>query len=279
MIRYLFTLFFVLISSIQYSIAGPTRFNTSKDYSSGHYHGQMVLSGTIKLRDGQGTMEYTSGAIYVGQWKSDKKHGKGEMRYKNGLVVRGSWKNDLNHGAALWTYPSGAIEMVTYNCGKIIKKTRLKEVNSLLNSKNKSTNTTKEKATDKIQKLAYYAYDNANNKYILNFVLNKTAKTFEIKIFDLNKKLVGKYNLTDIVLSYGRQNDYLYFYELSLKKNDGFSCTIESGDTYSGYVATYSWGKFSYYVYDVDLQKTNNILDIASQLGVISLLDWDTFNE
>ena len=33
-------------------------------------------------RDGEGTMRYISGEIYIGEWKNGKRHGKGQSYFK-----------------------------------------------------------------------------------------------------------------------------------------------------------------------------------------------------
>ena len=43
---------------------------------------------------GRGTITFSDGERYVGQWKDDKQHGQGAEVYPDGKVVKGIWKND-----------------------------------------------------------------------------------------------------------------------------------------------------------------------------------------
>ena len=44
--------------------------------------------------NGQGTMEYANGRIYVGEWKNGKRHGQGSLSYPDGGIRKGIWKNN-----------------------------------------------------------------------------------------------------------------------------------------------------------------------------------------
>jgi hypothetical protein len=50
------------------------------------------------MRHGNGTMKWTDGACYEGQWKHGKAYGLGRFTLSNGDVYFGSWKNDKAHG-------------------------------------------------------------------------------------------------------------------------------------------------------------------------------------
>lgn len=45
--------------------------------------------------DGQVTVTYSNGTIYVGEWKDGKKHGHGSMIYPYGIKYSGEWKDDI----------------------------------------------------------------------------------------------------------------------------------------------------------------------------------------
>ena len=46
------------------------------------------------MTNGQGTMKYENGNVYVGELKNDERHGQGKMTYKDGSVYEGLWIDD-----------------------------------------------------------------------------------------------------------------------------------------------------------------------------------------
>lgn len=48
--------------------------------------------------NGQGTMIYTDGSKYVGQWKDGKREGEGVCTFSNGTKYVGQWTNNKRHG-------------------------------------------------------------------------------------------------------------------------------------------------------------------------------------
>ena len=63
----------------------------------GLYEGE--LSDIInQIKEGYGTMNYSNGDIYSGEWKSGRKHGKGTMYYDDGSVHIGKWSNEGRSG-------------------------------------------------------------------------------------------------------------------------------------------------------------------------------------
>ena len=55
-----------------------------------------VYNGEIDGKlNGHGTMKYSNGNTYVGDWKDDKRHGRGKQTNANGTVFHdGVWVND-----------------------------------------------------------------------------------------------------------------------------------------------------------------------------------------
>lgn len=61
----------------------------------GAYVGQRNQAGQY---DGQGTMKYANGDVYVGSWKNGERDGQGTMTYASGSTYTGSWRFGLYHG-------------------------------------------------------------------------------------------------------------------------------------------------------------------------------------
>ena len=57
---------------------------------------------------GNGTITYSDGTLYIGQWLGDKRHGKGEMRYTHGGKYVGHFSNGLKDGIGNYTWSDGA---------------------------------------------------------------------------------------------------------------------------------------------------------------------------
>ncbi|MBI4826099.1 MAG: hypothetical protein HY807_06715 [Nitrospirae bacterium] len=57
--------------------------------------------------DGQGTMTWANGDVYVGQWKNDKLHGQGTKTWANGAKYVGQWNNSQMHGQGTYTWANG----------------------------------------------------------------------------------------------------------------------------------------------------------------------------
>jgi hypothetical protein len=69
-------------------------------YIDGVYKGQI---------NGTGTMTYTNGDVYNGNWKDHKKHGTGIMNYNNYDVYDGNWKHDTKDGTGIMNYANGDV--------------------------------------------------------------------------------------------------------------------------------------------------------------------------
>ena len=65
--------------------------------------------------NGDGTMLFSDGSKYTGQWKNGKKHGKGrEIRF-NGGIVTGYYADDRPHGYGTYTFLNKA-KYAIYRC-------------------------------------------------------------------------------------------------------------------------------------------------------------------
>ena len=75
-------------------------------FADGTYVGQLKKN----LKNGQGTMTYSNGNIYEGEWIDDKKNGHGIMTYSNGAVYEGEWVDDKKNGQGIITWSeSGSV--------------------------------------------------------------------------------------------------------------------------------------------------------------------------
>jgi hypothetical protein len=54
-----------------------------------------------------GTYTFSSGEIYIGSWKNDKRHGQGTSTYASGDKYIGEYKEDMKHGQGIYTFANG----------------------------------------------------------------------------------------------------------------------------------------------------------------------------
>ena len=57
--------------------------------------------------EGQGTLTWSDGRKYVGEWKDGKKHGQGTENDPSGHKYVGEYKDGLPNGQGTFTYPNG----------------------------------------------------------------------------------------------------------------------------------------------------------------------------
>ena len=57
-------------------------------------------------QQGEGTMYYYNGDVYIGNWFQDKRSGKGTYTWKAGAKYEGEWKEDKKTDRALWYGPT-----------------------------------------------------------------------------------------------------------------------------------------------------------------------------
>lgn len=67
-----------------------------------------------------GTINFTSGNQYVGEWKDDKMHGQGTTTFANGNQYVGEHKDNKMHGQGTYTFASGDQWAGFYSNGQYI---------------------------------------------------------------------------------------------------------------------------------------------------------------
>ena len=60
------------------------------------------------FQEGEGTMYYYNGDLYVGMWHQDKRNGHGTYTWKGGAKYEGEWTNDLKNGKGVMTWEDGS---------------------------------------------------------------------------------------------------------------------------------------------------------------------------
>jgi hypothetical protein len=73
-------------------------------FSTGHIY---IGDWEWQYREGNGKFTYNNGDEYIGQFKKSKFHGNGTMRYHNGDVYQGKWSNSMPNGKGKYTFASG----------------------------------------------------------------------------------------------------------------------------------------------------------------------------
>lgn len=76
---------------------------TDQLYQNSTYSGYV---NELRQPDGEGTMEYSNGNEYTGDWVNGIRQGKGTMKYDNG-IYEGEWKNDKKNGEGTYTWNDG----------------------------------------------------------------------------------------------------------------------------------------------------------------------------
>lgn len=66
-------------------------------------------SKAIAPSEGEGVVEYASGARYEGQFRNYKRHGVGVMTHTNGDRFEGEWKDDKRHGRCKELFADGSV--------------------------------------------------------------------------------------------------------------------------------------------------------------------------
>lgn len=86
--------------------AGPlTPHTTTHGHKMATYDGSRNASGE---REGQGTLHFTSGATYVGEWRKNVREGAGTMSYAGGEVYEGEWRDNQREGQGTHWYADGS---------------------------------------------------------------------------------------------------------------------------------------------------------------------------
>ena len=102
MIGITLTPFFILIAILHFTYVGNKIYKISKycdvpielekvvcNYKDGKYIGQLKAFS----RHGNGTYEWNSGSVYVGEWKNNLMHGSGTMT-QGEKILKGQWKKN-----------------------------------------------------------------------------------------------------------------------------------------------------------------------------------------
>jgi len=79
------------------------------------YQGSAYSGYVNELRqpDGKGTMKYSNGTEYTGDWVNGVRQGQGKMKYDNG-VYEGEWQNDQKNGRGTYIWNDGKKYEGTY---------------------------------------------------------------------------------------------------------------------------------------------------------------------
>ena len=72
-----------------------------KQFSDGHYVGDMLNKRGRWRRHGIGTFTWTTGGVFKGDWVDDKRQGFGIYTHGNGKKYEGGWRNNLFHGEGI----------------------------------------------------------------------------------------------------------------------------------------------------------------------------------
>ena len=72
--------------------------------------------------NGQGTILYPNGDIYVGQFKGGAPHGKGTKTWANGTKYVGEFKDGKYHGQGTLTHPDGRKCVGKFKNGEFVEK-------------------------------------------------------------------------------------------------------------------------------------------------------------
>jgi hypothetical protein len=57
--------------------------------------------------EGEGTMNFKNGDVYVGKWAAGLQNGKGEMKYADGSCYTGMWQSGRHDGEGCMVYSNG----------------------------------------------------------------------------------------------------------------------------------------------------------------------------
>ncbi len=83
------------------------------DFDIKMYPDKSVYKGTLQresgrtIRSGKGVMLYSTGRLYEGGWKHDRRDSLGFERYANGNSYKGGFKQGKAHGAGCYKWQNG----------------------------------------------------------------------------------------------------------------------------------------------------------------------------
>ena len=94
-------------------------------FSNGAYSGDILedtkddSNKSLRVRHGNGTMKYSNGCKYTGEWIKDLKDGTGEYVWPDGRKYKGQFKVGNMHGQGEMTWPDGRKYVGEYNVDMI----------------------------------------------------------------------------------------------------------------------------------------------------------------
>ena len=71
-------------------------------------------------KNGQGTLTYSDGLKYVGEFKDGVYHGQGTLTHSDGSKYVGEFKKGFRHGQGTFTTPDGSKNYIEYKDGSPI---------------------------------------------------------------------------------------------------------------------------------------------------------------
>lgn len=91
------------------NVTPPIESEAAKTYVAGLLFHGATYSGYVnedRQPDGKGTMTYSDGSEYTGDWENGIRQGKGTMKYSNG-TYDGEWENDKKNGEGTYVWNDG----------------------------------------------------------------------------------------------------------------------------------------------------------------------------
>ncbi|TVZ57182.1 MORN repeat protein [Lutibacter sp. Hel_I_33_5] len=107
------------------------------------YENDAIYIGNFKndKRDGFGKLTFKSGTSYIGEWKDNKKTGTGSYSYSNGDVYIGEWKEDKLHGLGAYYFKNSKPQCGIWDNGVYIQSLGKSDINySIVNNKSTKNN-------------------------------------------------------------------------------------------------------------------------------------------
>jgi hypothetical protein len=71
--------------------------------------------------NGQGTVIYSNGDKYVGEFKDNIRNGQGTATFSNGIKYVGEWKDDMPNGQGTATGADGTVKSGLWKNGKLVQ--------------------------------------------------------------------------------------------------------------------------------------------------------------
>ena len=78
------------------------------------------------MRNGQGSLNSSTGDIFKGSFKSDMRHGSGLCQFKSGALYKGEWRDDKPHGPGILYSGKNEIIECRFDKGAVPLKCKVK---------------------------------------------------------------------------------------------------------------------------------------------------------